>query len=65
LIKNDIIRDIAKEHTDAFIPLDGILQSYRIRHKDEELLYDGVHPTNLCHEIIAHEVLTVIEEIGS
>jgi len=54
--KIDIIRDIANDYAFVFIPLDGIFHSFRVQRRDEELLDDGVHPTDLGHEIIACEV---------
>jgi len=58
----DIIRDIAREFADVYIPLDGILQSYRIHHNDEKLIPDGVHPSDLGHSILATEVIETLRK---
>ncbi len=60
--KIDIIRDVAKDYADGFIPLDGILQSHRLQKKDEELLADGVHPADAGHAVIAENIVAWVRQ---
>jgi len=51
-----IVRELADRYADYFIPMQDVLDEYKKKYKMEEILYDGVHPTDLGHEIIALEI---------
>lgn len=59
--KIQVIRKLAKQYADYYLPLDGIMQRYVVEEYTEaELSEDGVHPTQVGHGIIAKEYLKVI-----
>jgi lysophospholipase L1-like esterase len=47
-----IIRRLGKEFKATYIPLDGLLNGLFISVADTYLADDGVHPSDICHEII-------------
>ena len=54
--KIQVIRGLAKEYADFYLPLDGILTRYAVEGTSEiDMAADGVHPTPLGHGIIASE----------
>ena len=44
--KIEIIRKLAREFADVYVPLDGLLASKFIKENHLDYLYDGVHPAN-------------------
>ena len=52
-----IVRELASKYADYFIPMQDILNEYKKKYKMEEVLGDGVHPTDLGHEIIAKSII--------
>ncbi|MBU1093497.1 MAG: GNAT family N-acetyltransferase [Firmicutes bacterium] len=52
-----IVRELASKYADYFIPMQDILDEYKKTYKMEEILGDGVHPTELGHETITNEVI--------
>jgi acyl-CoA thioesterase I len=60
--KIQVVRKLAKEFADYYIPLDGIYAKYEVEHYScEQLAADGVHPTALGHSIIAAEYLKIFQ----
>ena len=56
------IRHLAEEYHALFVPLDGNLNALGIRYGFEKYTAeDGVHPTNLGHEIIARSWIESIQ----
>jgi lysophospholipase L1-like esterase len=58
-----IVKRIAHEKADAYIPLQEILNQATKDYSKEELLPDGVHPSDLGHQLIANEVIKVLQKI--
>lgn len=59
--KIEVVRDLAREFADYYLPLDGILIGYQARGmKEETISLDGVHPLGGGHGIIAAEYLKCI-----
>jgi len=52
---------VARKHHTEFVPLDGIFAEACCKTPPEELSYDGVHPTEKGHKLIAEEWLKRIE----
>ena len=64
--KIQVVRGLAKEYADVFIPLDGIFARYAVEGaKDIDMAADGVHPTPLGHGIIASEWLHALRRISN
>ena len=61
--KIDVVRKLALEYADAYLPTDGILYSAFIG--DDHLTYmnDGVHPTPKCAEFIGQKYVEYISPI--
>ncbi len=58
------VRKLAREYADAYLPMDGIMQSYVIKgYSDEVIAADSVHPTEVGHSIIAKEYMKVLDEL--
>lgn len=59
--KIGVVRELAKEFADYYLPLDGILIGYQTKGvKEEAISLDGVHPLEVGHGIIALEYLACI-----
>lgn len=59
--KIQVVRSLAREFADVFVPMDGVFVSYAVKGvADSEMSADGVHPTPLGHAIIASEWLKAI-----
>ena len=59
--KQEVVRKLALQYADYFLPLDKIFTDYIIKGaKPEEISEDGVHPALLGRGIIARELLKVI-----
>lgn len=57
-----VVRRLAAEYADYFVPMDGILQKYVANgYKPADLSEDGVHPSQQGHGVIAGEYL---KELG-
>lgn len=52
-----IVRELASKYADYFIPMQDILDEYEKKYKMEEILGDGVHPTELGHKLIAESII--------
>lgn len=60
--KIQVVREMAKEYADFYLPMDGIFASLTAsRYTPEELAPDGVHPSDLGHSVIATEYLKALE----
>lgn len=55
-----IVRQLAREYADYFIPLDDIFQEQATTLLKEEILMDGVHPTEKGHQIITREIKKIL-----
>jgi lysophospholipase L1-like esterase/RimJ/RimL family protein N-acetyltransferase len=68
LWKNDleeeisIVKELANAYADYFIPMQSVLNEYAKSIPMHKILGDGVHPTELGHQLIAKEVAKVIKE---
>lgn len=61
--KIQVVRKLAKEYADYYLPLDGIFAKEEvIRYNCKQLVEDGVHPNPLGHAIIAEEYLKVLSQ---
>ncbi len=63
---NEIIqltKEISDKYKTFYLNLQEKFNRELDRYSEEELLYDGVHPTKLGHEIISNEVVKLIEKI--
>lgn len=59
--KIDVVRELAKEYADYYLPLDGILAKAAVEeYTSEEIAEDGVHPSQKGHSIIAREYMKVL-----
>lgn len=55
-----VVRKLAKEFADYYIPMDGIFAKAEVEeHTCEELAPDGVHPSGIGHRMIAEEFLKI------
>jgi len=57
-----IVRELAGRYADYLMPMQDVLDKYKKKYKMEDILRDGVHPTELGHEIIAKEIYIVIKD---
>ncbi len=67
--KIDVVRQLAKEYADFYIPLDGIFASSCVEYDDVSVISaDGIHPADEGKKIIAWHLIQVlcdlIEEIN-
>lgn len=63
---NDVktfVKKLSIKQNTYFIPMQSVFDSYLNKFETKELLYDGIHPTELGNEIIKKEVLKVINLI--
>lgn len=56
-----IVRKLAHLYDTAFLPLQEILNQKLKHHTMAEIADDGVHPTDLGHEIIKDAILSIIQ----
>lgn len=56
-----IVKELADKYADYFIPIQDVLDEYKKKYKMEDILRDGVHPTELGHEIISQSISKVID----
>lgn len=57
-----IVRDLAREFADYYLPLDGIFNSYICKGLSKaDIAADGVHPTQTGHGVIAYEYMKLLE----
>lgn len=59
----DILRTLAKEYADLYIPLDGMITAAAIEYPEQELTYDGVHPKEYGAKLIGEWSASAIEKI--
>jgi lysophospholipase L1-like esterase len=58
--KIHVVRKLAKEFADYYIPMDGIFAKAEVEgYRCEQITEDGVHPTPLGHRMIAEEYIKV------
>ena len=60
-ILSEKTRKIAEEYNAAFVPLQDMFTEYSKKTDIKKLLWDGVHPTTLAHELIARRWKEVAE----
>ena len=59
--KINVVRELAKEFADYYLPLDGILAKTEVEEYNcKELAPDGVHPSELGHNVIAEEYMNIL-----
>src|SRR5690554_2922141 len=58
--KIQVVRKLAREFHTVLIPYDGIFAKASTRQKSAYWLYDGVHPTEAGHALIAREWLRTV-----
>ena len=56
-----IARELADKYADYFIPMQDVMDGYEKKYKMEDVLRDGLHPTNLGHEMIMSTILKIIQ----
>ncbi|MFI3200340.1 MAG: SGNH/GDSL hydrolase family protein [Eubacteriales bacterium] len=55
------VRKLAGKYADYYLPLDGILAQYAAtQYTPVELAEDGIHPSDLGHSVIAHEIMKLL-----
>lgn len=59
--KITVIRELAKEFADYYLPLDGIFAKAEVEEYNcKEIAPDGVHPSEIGHSIIAREYIKIL-----
>lgn len=61
--KITVVRDLAREFADIFIPTDGILNQASVYQSPEYWSRDGVHPTTKGHGLIARAWLQSVKAL--
>lgn len=61
----DLIKSLAKKHQAKYLNLQEVLNKNLTKYKKDELLHDGVHPTEIGHQIIRDEILKIITNLKS
>lgn len=61
--KINIVRDLAREFADIFIPTDGIFNQAAVYQPSEHWSLDGVHPTFKGHGLIAKAWLEAVKAL--
>lgn len=61
--KVEIVRRVAREFADVYMPLDGLLYSEFIKNKPEDYSGDGVHPNDNGAELIARFYVEYVSRI--
>lgn len=59
---SDKVRELADEFGAVFVPLQDAFDMYMKKIEPNRLIWDGVHPTVMGHEIIARRWLEVVEK---
>nr|WP_308741921.1 SGNH/GDSL hydrolase family protein [uncultured Anaerocolumna sp.] len=60
--KIQVVRKLAKEYADYYVPLDGIFAKVEVeQYSCGQLAADGVHPSHLGHGIIAQEYIKALK----
>jgi RimJ/RimL family protein N-acetyltransferase/lysophospholipase L1-like esterase len=57
-----IVKELADLYADYYIPMQSVLNHALNQYQMAEILGDGVHPSDLGHQIIAKEVAKVIQD---
>ena len=55
-----IVEELAQTYADYYIPMQSILNSHLKNYHMSDILGDGVHPTDLGHQLIAKEITKVL-----
>jgi RimJ/RimL family protein N-acetyltransferase/lysophospholipase L1-like esterase len=55
-----IVEELAQTYADYYIPMQSILNSYLKNYQMSDILGDGVHPSDLGHQLIAKEITKVL-----
>ncbi len=59
--KIQVVRKLAKEFADYYLPMDGIMARYEVeQYTCSQITEDGVHPSEIGHSIIAKEYLKAL-----
>ena len=58
--KIEVVRALAREFADVFVPLDGVFARASIHFGPEYWAHDGVHPTQVGYMLIAREWLRAV-----
>lgn len=58
-----LARRISNEYNLPFVPMQSILDGYLDTYQPEAILGDGVHPTELGHQLMAKHILTYLKEM--
>ena len=61
LEEQKIVKKLATQFNTLYLPLQSIFNQHLDRHSMEAMAGDGVHPSDLGHEIIKDEILKVIK----
>ena len=61
--KIEVVRVMAEKYSDAFVPLDSIINDFANKHGSDLLWEDGVHPKELGFKVIANSWLNAFEKI--
>lgn len=62
--KIQVVRKLAREYADYFLPIDGIFASLCTHtYEPSQISADGVHPIDLGHSIIAYQYLKLLQII--
>ena len=57
------VRRVASRFADRYVPLDGLFAAATCRSEAAELAQDGVHPSDLGHQLISDHLLHALQEI--
>jgi lysophospholipase L1-like esterase len=58
-----VVRALAREFADAYIPLDGIFAAATVDHEASFWSADGIHPTEEGAKLIASQYLNAIAKL--
>lgn len=57
-----VVKSIANDYNAAFVPLQDMFDEYSKIIESKELMWDGIHPTIIGHELIARQWLSCVEK---
>ncbi len=60
LEEQKIVKELAEIYADYYIPMQSVLNNYLSTYQMIDILGDGVHPTDLGHQLIAKEITKVL-----
>ncbi len=56
-----VVREIAQEFGCIFVPLQAMLEEQAAKTKEGYLIWDGIHPTMIGHELITRQWIKVVD----